>query len=99
MGVGYDGRKTKNSTQGNHMGLNIKNDETHRLAAQLAALTGETMTKAVTVAILERIERLQRQRHVPEVLARVQEIVRKSGGAQPYTDHAELLYNEHGLPK
>jgi antitoxin VapB len=81
------------------MGLNIKNDETYRLAAQLAALTGETMTKAVTVAIRERIERLQHQRHVPEILARAQEIIRKSGGSQPYTDHAELLYDEHGLPK
>lgn len=81
------------------MGLNIKNEETHRLAAQLAALTGETMTKAVTVAILERIERLQRQRNVPEILARARDIIQKSGGAQPYTDHAELLYDEHGLPK
>ena len=81
------------------MGLNIKNDETYRLAAQLAALTGETMTKAVTVAIRERIERLQRQRHVPEILARAREIIRKSGGAQPYTDHAALLYDERGLPK
>ena len=81
------------------MGLNIKNEETHRLAAQLAALTGETMTQAVTVAIRERIERVQRQRNVPEILARAREIIRKSGGAQPYTDHAELLYDEHGLPK
>jgi antitoxin VapB len=81
------------------MGLNIKNDETHRLAVKLAALTGETMTKAVTVAIIERIERLQRQRHVPEIMARAQDIIRKSGGAQPYADHADLLYNEHGLPK
>ncbi len=81
------------------MGLNIKNEETHRLATQLAGLTGETMTKAVTVAIRERIARLQRQRNVPEILARAQEIIRKSGGAQSYTDHAELLYDAHGLPK
>lgn len=81
------------------MGLNIKNEETHRLAAQLAALTGETITKAVTVAILERIERLKRQRNVPEILARAQEIIQKSGGAQPYTDPTELLYDEYGLPK
>jgi antitoxin VapB len=81
------------------MGLNIKNEEAHRLAAQLAALTGETMTKAVTEAIRERIERVQHQRNVPEILERAREIIRKSGGAQPYTDHAELLYDEHGLPK
>ena len=81
------------------MGLNIKNEETHRLAVQLAALTGETMTRAVTVAIRERIERLQRQRNVSEILARAQEIIRQSGGAQPYTDHAALLYDERGLPR
>ena len=81
------------------MGLNIKNEETHRLAMQLAVLTGETMTKAVTMAIKERIERVQRQRNIPEILARAQEIIRKSGGAQPYADHADLLYDEHGLPK
>jgi antitoxin VapB len=47
------------------MGLNIKHEETHRLAVQLTALTGETITAAVTVAIRERIERLQRQRNAP----------------------------------
>ena len=81
------------------MGLNIKNEEAHRLAAQLAALTGETMTKAVTEAIRERIERIQHQRNVPEILKRAREIIRQSGGTQPYIDHAELLYDERGLPK
>ncbi len=81
------------------MGLNIKSEETHRLAAELAELTGETITKAVTVAIQERIDRVQRQRNVQEILARAQAIIRRSGGAEPYQDHAELLYDEHGLPK
>lgn len=81
------------------MGLNIKNKETYRLAAQLAALTGETMTKAVTVAIRERIARVQRQRNVDEIMARAQKIIRQSGGAEPYLDHAALLYDEHGSPK
>jgi hypothetical protein len=30
------------------MGLNIKNAETHRLAIQLAQLTGETLTRTVS---------------------------------------------------
>jgi antitoxin VapB len=76
----------------------MQNEEAHRLAAQLAALTGETMTKAVTEAVRERIERVQRQRNVPEILERAREIIRKSGGARPYTDHAALLYDDHGLP-
>ena len=35
------------------MSLNIKNEETCRLAAELARLTGETMTNALTVALRE----------------------------------------------
>ena len=33
------------------MGLNIKNEETCRLATQLARLTGETKAGAITVAL------------------------------------------------
>lgn len=44
------------------MSLNIKNDETCRLAIELARLTGETMTGAVTLALRERLEREKRRR-------------------------------------
>jgi antitoxin VapB len=40
------------------MALNIKDAETERLAAEVAALTGETKTRAVKVALQERKERL-----------------------------------------
>jgi len=36
------------------MGLNIKNAEVERLAAEVAALTGETKTEAIRVALEER---------------------------------------------
>ena len=39
------------------MRLNIKNDETCRLADGLACLTGKTMTGAITVAVRERLAR------------------------------------------
>lgn len=39
------------------MSLNIKNEETHRLARELAQLTGESVTMAVTVSLKERLER------------------------------------------
>lgn len=39
------------------MSLNIKNEETHRLARELAQLTGESVTVAVTVSLKERLER------------------------------------------
>ena len=44
------------------MSLNIKNEETCRLASELAQLTGETMTGAITVALRERLEREKRER-------------------------------------
>jgi len=37
------------------LGLNLKNDEAHQLARELAALTGESMTAAVTAALRERV--------------------------------------------
>jgi antitoxin VapB len=39
------------------MALSIKTDKADRLARELARLTGETMTTAVTVALEERLER------------------------------------------
>lgn len=40
------------------MALNIKNPEAERLAAEVAALAGETKTRAVKVALQQRKERL-----------------------------------------
>jgi antitoxin VapB len=40
------------------MGLNIKDPETERLAAEVATLTGETKTRAINIALRERRERL-----------------------------------------
>lgn len=44
------------------MALNLKDKETDRLARAVAALTGETLTDAVRVALAERLER-ERLRH------------------------------------
>jgi antitoxin VapB len=41
------------------MSLNIKNDQAHRLARELAKVTGESMTVAVSEAIRERLERVR----------------------------------------
>ena len=46
------------------MSLNIKNDETCRLARELAQLTRESMTGAITAALRERLERETRARSV-----------------------------------
>ena len=43
------------------MALNIKDPDAVRLATNLAALTGETKTRAVRVALEERTQRLTRR--------------------------------------
>lgn len=43
------------------MALNIKDPETEALAAEVAALTGESKTRAVREALRERRERLTRE--------------------------------------
>lgn len=42
--------------------LNIKSEDGYRLATELAALTGESLTTAVTEALRERLEREERAR-------------------------------------
>ena len=84
------------------MSLNIKNEDTHRMAQELARLTGESMTAAVHKAVRERLERLQ-GKSKKDMLERIMKITRECGPRwkQPYRsmDHGDLLYDEDGLPK
>jgi antitoxin VapB len=80
--------------------LNIKDPEAHRLARQIARATGETMTRVVTEALRERLARLEQRSaraSVEELLAIAERAA--SQVKRPYLDHAELLYDEHGLPR
>lgn len=82
------------------MGMNIKNETVERLARELAAETGESITSAIQGAIEERLERVRRERDLAERKRRVREIV-KSFGPIPEgvtSDHSDL-YDEWGLPK
>lgn len=45
------------------MALNVKSDRADRLARELAELTGESMTAAITVAFEERLARIAREAH------------------------------------
>jgi len=84
------------------MSLNIKSEETHRLARELAKLTGETMTTAVNEAIRERLDRVRSQSR-KGMAERLLEIGRDCAAhlKEPYKsmDIDELLYDEKGLPK
>ena len=84
------------------MGLNIKNEETHRLARELARATGESMTAAVSEAIRERLERVRGTSEKSRV-ERILEIGRDCAAhlKEPFksVDHGDLLYDDKGLPK
>jgi antitoxin VapB len=83
------------------MSLNIKSAEAHELAAQLARITGESMTRAVTEAIRERLERERRKRDEDKRFAELMEIAEQCA-AYPRRDHRsleEFLYDERGLPR
>lgn len=84
------------------MSLNIKNDEAHRLARQLAQLTGESMTQAVTRALAERLERVSHAR-CGGLANRLLAIGRDCAAQlnEPYRsiDHGELFYDDLGLPR
>ena len=50
------------------MALNIKDPDTDRLARELAALTGESITTAARRALEERLERVQSRAHAEAVI-------------------------------
>ena len=84
------------------MALNIKNEETCELVQELAQLTGENMTEAITNAVRERLERAKHPKKAG-VAKRLMEIGRETAPLikEPWrsTPHGDLLYDEKGLPK
>jgi antitoxin VapB len=84
------------------MAINIKNEKTQKLAKELAKLTGESMTAAITEAVRERLDRMRSKQGAG--LAELLLQIGKDCAAhldEPFRslDHGELLYNEHGLPR
>jgi antitoxin VapB len=80
------------------MGLSIKNPRTQQLARELAELTGETVTAAITEALEEKIDRIKREKS--DLVERWDEITKETAqlwkDAHPTVE--ELLYDERGMP-
>ena len=85
------------------MALSIRDPETDRLARELAALTGETMTEEIRTALEERLgrERARREQGVERRREAVREVLERIW-ALPVADERcadEIVgYDEHGLP-
>lgn len=83
------------------MSLNIKNEQTHRLVRQLAEVTGESQTSAVTIAVRERLERVLRSQRgdlAARLLAIGEDVAVRLPDHLKSADHGDLLYDDRGMP-
>ena len=91
------------------MGLNIKNPRVEGNIRKLAAHTGQSLTDAVELAVLEKLDRIKstsRPRTGGELLARLQPLLDNiaaqrlaKGDTRPSKELQDDLYDEFGLPK
>lgn len=84
------------------MALNIRSEETEELASELAKLTGETKTEAVTQALRERLQRIRRARTRRRLADELDEIALHCSGLPVRDARAadEIIgYDENGLPR
>lgn len=82
------------------MSLNIKDPEVYKLAQAIAQATGESMTRVVRDALRERLAEIERKKtraSVKDLLAIADRAAANVG--RSYRSHADLLYNDQGLPK
>jgi antitoxin VapB len=86
------------------MAISLKDPETDRLAREVAALTGETLTEAVRKALAERLDR-ERRRHEPDRIGLAERLIAlgKECAALPDFDTRSaddiIGYDEFGVPR
>jgi len=84
------------------MAISIKSLEAERLAREISAKTGESLTGAIQKSLEERLERLQRQRRHRVVLGQLEDILQRVDHLpvlDPRTPDEILGYDERGLPR
>lgn len=84
------------------MAMSIKGLEAERLAREVSAKTGESLTKAIETALRERLDRLKQQRRGEIMASQIEEILRRVDEL-PVLDRRspeEIIgYDENGLPR
>ena len=81
------------------MGMNIKNEEAHRLAVQVASFYDETLTEAVTVALRERLARATAENRFEKLRELSLEITARMPKGLSRESADAMLYNSLGLPR
>jgi antitoxin VapB len=79
------------------VGISIKNPRTENLIRELAQLTGEGQTSAITKAVEERLERERRHKKKRGRLQRMLAIADRMAPRLKGIDMDEALYGEDGL--
>lgn len=83
------------------MAINIKSIETERLAREIAAETGESLTGAIQRSLEERRERLKNGRRSLVLAAQLDDILRRVDEMPDLDSRSpdEIIgYDENGLP-
>ncbi len=84
------------------MALSIKSIDVERMAREVAAKTGESITGAIQKALEERLERLKQEHRSSILISQLEEIVHRVDQL-PVLDSRtadEILgYDEKGLPR
>lgn len=84
------------------MALSVKDPEADRLAREVAARTGETLTTAVVVALRERLARLRVRPRRRRLRDELKDIAERCAALPTLDDRPadEILgYDERGLPR
>ena len=84
------------------MALNIKNAEADRLARELVALTGETITDVIVSALEDRLRReraLRRSGGLRAEVERIQERLARLPELDKRSLEDIIDYNDSGLPR
>jgi antitoxin VapB len=90
-----------NAIDTSSMGLSIKSDEADRLARELSAETGETLTAAVVIALRERLDR-EHAKHVASMRTRLRRLAADVAAlrvADEGTPEEIIGYVDAGLPR
>ena len=84
------------------MALSIKNLDTERMAREVAAKTGESITEAIQKSLEERLARLRQEKQSRVALAQIEEILRRVDQLpilDARTPEEIIGYDENGVPR
>jgi antitoxin VapB len=84
--------------------MNIQDPQAHRMAQELAELTGQSLTDAVKMALQQTLAKFKASKTAPQsrpLVDRLNEIALRCAALPDYDNRSadEILgYDEHGLP-